>query len=144
MGFLLTLGGVPVTWTSKLTTEICLSTMEAEYVALSTAMRSLLPMRRKLEEICSLFELPVDGLSTITSSVWEDNQAALLLATTDPPRLTPRSKSLAVKYHWFRTKLVKGVIEIKPVSSAGQLADILTKPLTPELFARARRLCMGW
>ena len=144
MGFMLTLGGVPVTWTSKLTTEICLSTMEAEYVALSTAMRALLPMRRKLEEICTHFELPMEGLSTITSSVFEDNQAALQLATTDPPRLTPRSKSLAVKYHWFRAKLVRGVIEVKPISSGEQLADILTKPLTPDKFVIARKLCMGW
>ena len=142
-GFMLTLGGAPVTWTSKLMTEICLSTMESEYVALSMAMRSLLPMRRKLGEMCAALNLPVDEQSTM-STVWEDNQAALLLATTSPPRMTLRSKSLAIKYHWFRTKLGAGRIEVKGIGTADQLADILTKPLQAVAFARARKMCMGW
>jgi hypothetical protein len=142
-GYLLILGGVPVTWMSKLMPEICLSTMEAEYVALSMAMRTLIPMRLKLKEMSTSLSLPMDPHSTV-STVWEDNQAALILATTDPPRLTPRSKSLAVKYHWFRCKLVKGEVEVKGIRSEDQLADILTKPLGRALFVRARGMCMGW
>ena len=44
-GYVFTIAGCPVTWASKLQTEIALSTLEAEYIALSTAMRELLPMR---------------------------------------------------------------------------------------------------
>ena len=124
-------------------TEICLSTMESEYVALSMAMRSLLPMRRKLGKMSRALDLPFDEQSTM-STVWEDNQAALLLATTDPPRMTLRSKSLAVKYHWFCTKLTPGQVEIRGIGTADQLADILTKPLQALAFARARKMCMGW
>ena len=142
-GFLLTLGGVPVTWVSKLMPEICLSTMEAEYVALSIAMRSLVPLRLKLQEVSTCLALPMDPKSTV-STVWEDNQAALLLATTNPPRLTPRSKSLGVKFHWFRSKLISGQIELQAIRSADQLADILTKPLARIQFVRARMMCMGW
>ena len=36
-GYVITLGGCPMTWVSKLQTEIALSTLEAEYIALSTA-----------------------------------------------------------------------------------------------------------
>ena len=44
-------GGTPVVWPSRLQSEIALSTMEAEYIALSTAMRDLLPMRILLYEL---------------------------------------------------------------------------------------------
>jgi len=37
-GFVINLGGTPVVWFSRLQNEIALSTMEAEYIALSTAM----------------------------------------------------------------------------------------------------------
>jgi hypothetical protein len=36
-GFVVYVNGIPISWASKLQTEIALSTMEAEYVALSTA-----------------------------------------------------------------------------------------------------------
>ena len=117
--------------------------MESEYVALSMAMQQLLPMRAKLAEIGSCLSLPTDDLSTM-STVWEDNQAALILANTDPPRLTPWSKSLGIKYHWFRSHLGKGKIEIKAIRSEDQLADILTKALGRVAFAKARKACMGW
>ena len=43
-GYLITLSEVPVTWISKLQTEIATSMMHAEYIALSTGMRELLPV----------------------------------------------------------------------------------------------------
>jgi hypothetical protein len=106
-GFVITLGGIPVSWHSKLQSETALSTMEAEYISLSQAMRVLLPMRMLLEEVSTTLCLKRDPKSVIKSTIWEDNAACLVLATTDPPRMTPRSKSIAVKYHWFREHLIK-------------------------------------
>ena len=45
---------LPVIWHSKLQTEITTSTMYAEYIALSTGMRELLPVKNILEEIMFL------------------------------------------------------------------------------------------
>ena len=56
-GFTLTLFGCPIIWSSKLQTEICLSSTAAEYVAFSMAMRELLPMRALLAEIGSKLNL---------------------------------------------------------------------------------------
>ena len=42
-GFVICLGGCPVLWKSTMQTEVASSTMQAEYIALSTAMRDLLP-----------------------------------------------------------------------------------------------------
>ena len=142
-GYLITLGRAAVLWASRLQTLICCSTMESEYVAASTRMGALVPMHRKLLKICEMLELPIPESSRV-STVWEDNRATLQLATADPPRMTPRSKSLAVHYHWFREHLVKGEIEMAVVASRHNWADILTKPLTPQEFERARKVIMGW
>ena len=143
-GYLITLGKVPVLWKSKRITEICLSTMESEYIALSMSMRSLIHLRGLLFETNSRFDLGFgDSLSTI-STVFEDNRAAQILATTDPPRMTPRSKHLAVKYHWFRSHLSDSTIVIRSVPSAENKADIFTKALPRDLFERHRKAICGW
>eukprot|EP00957_Ditylum_brightwellii_P151659 11549097-Ditylum_brightwellii.AAC.1 len=42
-GLILTLGGTPILWISKLQTEIACSTMEVEYIAVAHSMQKLLP-----------------------------------------------------------------------------------------------------
>ena len=43
-GYVLTLGGCPIQWSSKIQSEISISTTEAEYIALSQGMRELIPL----------------------------------------------------------------------------------------------------
>ena len=86
-GYVITLAGCPCLWASKLQTEIALSTLEAEYIALSTAMRDLLPMRRMLLEIGTKMKLAFVEQGMLHSTVFEDNNGALGLATS--PKLTP-------------------------------------------------------
>ena len=146
-GFLLTFAGVPLLWKSKLQDCIALSTMESEYIALSTAMRSLVHVRALMGEICANFNMAYGDRVSTLSTVFEDNRACKILAETDPPRLTPRSKSLAIKYHWFRSHLGrkngKGIV-IDDVASALNKADFLTKSLTPEPFVKNRLMVQGW
>lgn len=143
-GFVITLGGIPVAWVSRLQVETALSTMEAEYIALSQSLRVLIPLRIILDEVTKALNLRQDPHSSIRSTIFEDNQACLLLATSDPPKMTPRSKSIAVKYHWFREHLEPGVIDILPIASEDQLADIFTKPLAPLQFTKLRAKLLGW
>ena len=56
-GYLVKYAGCPISWKSKLQTEIALSTTEAEYIALSTAARDLIPMRGLILEISKIFEI---------------------------------------------------------------------------------------
>jgi hypothetical protein len=42
-GFVITYGSCPIIWASQLQTEIALSTTEAEYLAMSTALRNAIP-----------------------------------------------------------------------------------------------------
>ena len=86
------IGGCLILWATSLQKEIALSTMEAEYVALSLGMKTLIPMQRIIKDVCIGLDLDNDIMSTIKSEIWEDNARALSLAKLEPPRMTPRSK----------------------------------------------------
>ncbi len=67
----------------------------------------------------------------------------LTLATQHPPRLTPRSKHIAVKYHWFCSQLGE-TIQLKYIPTNDQLAEILTKPLSRVKFECDQEQLMGF
>jgi hypothetical protein len=63
-----------------LITAICLSTLEAEYQALSLSLKQVIVFRLLIVELVEFFNL--DSLrSSISTTVMEDNQGALYLAT---------------------------------------------------------------
>jgi hypothetical protein len=142
-GYLVTLGGTPLLWSSNLQTEIALSTCEAEYIALLMAMRELIPLRRLVKEVAESLKIDRRKLMKV-STVWEDNNAALILAKAKYPNMTPRSKHIVVKYHWFRSHLQEGEIEIKRIDTTVQKADIFTKGLARKEFESKRAMIMGW
>lgn len=142
-GYALTLGHCLVLWGSKLQTEIALRAQESEYIALSTAMRELLPVRELLKEVATSFAIDYDKVSTV-SCVWEDNNAALKLANAPFMNMSPRTKHIAVKYHWFRSKLEPGKIEVLRIDTSQQKADIFTKGLKRTEFESKRKMLLGW
>jgi hypothetical protein len=142
-GYVMTLGGCPIQWNSKLQTEIALSTTEAEYIALSQAMRELIPLRRLLLEIVLAMKLPGVQGSVIKSTVFEDNNGAISTATA--VKMTPRTKHIAVKYHFFKSHVNEANgISLSKINTDLQKADIFTKGLSPLKFAGIRRLLCGW
>jgi hypothetical protein len=143
-GFVICRSNCTVIWTSKLQQEISLSTMEAEYNALSYAMRSVLPFKFTVHAIANGIGLSDHQLATFQTSVWEDNAGALVLANMEPGRITPRSKHYAIKYHWFRLHLKPNDIEVKKIDTNEQKADILTKGLKVAPFQVIRKLLCGW
>ena len=80
-GILLTLGDVPIFWNSKLQTEISLSTLEAEYIALSSGMRELVAGRGLLFELSKQMKFKHVDFSSV-SKAWEDNTGAQNLANS--------------------------------------------------------------
>ncbi len=145
-GYIITLCGLPVSWCSRLQVEISTSTMMAEYIALSTGMRELIPTIDLFSEICSNMNIERSEESRVVRA-FEDNEGALKLAVKEMPRYTPQSKHFGVKYHWFRSKLVRDPdynITILPIDTTLQLADIFTKGLGRTEFQKKRLLLMGW
>ena len=142
-GILITIGSVPLLWKSKLQTETALSTMESEYIALSHGMRELVAMRALFDELIVMMKLD-DSSTTRLSRVFEDNEACRKLASSSMPKMTPRSKHIAVKYHWFREYLDKLNVEILSIDTKEQLADIFTKGLVQKEFQSKRMMVCGW
>jgi Reverse transcriptase (RNA-dependent DNA polymerase) len=146
-GYIITLSNCPLLWVSKLQTLTSVSTMESEYVALSTAMRDLIPLRRLLKLVSMALTGTESNTSIMHSDVFEDNNGALSLATL--PRITPRSKHFAVHLHFFKD-MVKSPgepnrpIHIHKIDTKDQLADIMTKGLQRQLFDHLRDKLMGW
>jgi hypothetical protein len=82
-------------------TEIALSTMEAEYIALSTSCRNFFPLIDITNELCTAFQVEMQTKTQMHIKIHEDNIGALTLGKLKPQRITPRSKHYAIKYHWF-------------------------------------------
>ena len=140
-GCIIKYAGCPITWFSQLQTEKSLSTTEAEYIALSTAARELLPMREMFIELAKYL-----NIGTITPTVqcelFEDNKGAETLANS--PKMNARTKHIAIKYHHFREAVKKKILQIKRVDTKEQLADILTKPVDRLTLQHLRKGIMGW
>ena len=56
-GHVILVNGCPLIWQSKLIDAVCLSTMMAEYYALSIAMREVLPLRDLVRTIAKSLEI---------------------------------------------------------------------------------------
>ena len=140
-GYVIYYYGCPVTWVSKLQAEISLSTVEAEYIALSQAMRDIIPFMDRMNELDGIFgdDSPKPN---IHCKLFEDNNGALELATS--PRYRPRTKHIAIKYHHFREHVTKGKVSIQPIDTKQQIADIFTKALPAPSFAYLRQKLMCW
>ena len=146
-GCVILLAGCPLLWKSSLQSETSVSTMMAECVALSSAMRDMLPLKRLVKTIAKVVTGDDNVTITTKSDVFEDNNGALTVATL--PRITPQSKFFAVKLHFFKEHVKteanpNGEIHIQKVETENQLADILTKGLVEDKFNPLRDRLMGW
>ena len=81
-GWAITYACCPVTWASKLQMVTALSTMEAEYIALSTACRELIPILVLTKEMHSHDIESNPARLKIHCKVFEDNSGALEMACT--------------------------------------------------------------
>ena len=110
----------------------------------SMAMKELLPLKELIIEVCGKHGLQIEEVTDIHSTIWEDNAGCVILANMELPRMTPRSKHYAVKYHWFRDKLTPNKMQVKKIDGEFQIADIFTKALPIDKFQKLRKLLSGW
>jgi hypothetical protein len=125
-GYVFTIAGGAVSWSSKKQTRVALSTAEAEYAAAVHATKQVLWVRNLYEEL---------GLPMETPSIMQsDNQAAI--AISHHPEFHARTKHIDIDMHFLRDHIKDGTINLTYVPSASNLADIFTKPLAKPLHSK--------
>ena len=111
-------------------------------MVLSHSVRALLPLKILTKNVIDNLVIYCEDLRFVSSStVYEDNNGYIVVATS--PRMTPLSNHIAVKCHWFRQHVGKEFV-IWKIESENQKADIFTKGLQGQIFARIRKLLCGW
>ena len=141
-GYVIMYAGVPITWGSRLQVEVCLSSCEAEMVALSQATRENIYLLRLMADAKSHGIDMNFSNAKIHCKVLEDNTGTVTIATE--PKIRPRTKHLNQKYWHFIQFLRQGLMSISWISTENQLADLLTKPLNDIAFHKFTAAICGW
>lgn len=107
-----------ISWSSKKQSTTALSTTEAEYVSISSAVQEALWIKG--------FQGEIEGKSP-TTLLYSDNQSAIHLASNESYH--PRTKHIDVRHHFVRQIIQAGQIELKHIPTQNMVADIMTKSL---------------
>jgi hypothetical protein len=127
-GMLFFLGRNIITWQSQKQKVVALSSCEAEYIAAATASCQAVWLARLLAELRGR------EAGAVTLNI--DNQSAIQLSKN--PVFHDRSKHIDVKYHYIRECIEEGRVDVEPIDTKIQLADILTKALGRDQFLQLR------
>ena len=129
-GYTFQMSGASVSWLSSKQTCVALSTAEAEYLALSKAAQEAI----WLQQFLASLKFPCDEPMLIH----EDNQAAISISKEFV--CSKRTKHIDIKFHYVRDQVNDNKIVIDYCSSSEMVADILTKGLTYDKFAKFRKM----
>ncbi|CAI7872713.1 unnamed protein product [Closterium sp. NIES-54] len=121
-GFIFYVGGGPTAWESKKQVDQALSSVESEYMALFCAVREIVWQRRLLAELGEEQQGP--------TPLYRDSQGAIALAKN--PVLHGLTKHMRVKWHWTRSMVAAGEVELHYVKTIRQPADMMTKRLVEQ------------
>ncbi|CAI7752873.1 unnamed protein product [Closterium sp. NIES-53] len=121
-GFICCVGGGPTAWESKKQVDQALRSVESEYMALFRAVREIVWQRRLLAELGEEQQGP--------TPLYCDSQGAIALAMN--PVFHGLTKHMRVKWHWTRSMVAAGEVELHYVKTTGQPADMMTKRLVEQ------------
>ena len=127
-GYVFFLGDSCISWSTRRQHRVSQSSTESEYIALVEAGREALWLQRLLKA----YSLG-GGKGTV---VYEDNRGVMELAKN--PVWHRRTKHIDVDYHVVRQWVENKEILLRTVSSAENVADGLTKPLSGAKFVEFR------
>nr|GEU37327.1 retrovirus-related Pol polyprotein from transposon TNT 1-94 [Tanacetum cinerariifolium] len=100
-----------------------ISSIEAEYIALSGCCAQILWMRSQLTDY---------GFQFYKTPLYYDNKSAIALCCNSVQH--SRAKLINVRYHFIKEQVENGIVELYFFRTKYQLADIFTKPLPRERF----------
>ena len=112
-GFIILFAGCPIIWSSRLQTQISLSTTKAKCVVLSQSLREVILIMNLFTKFKSKEFNVVSTTLIIVCTAFEDH---------------------------FRKHVIQKKIAIKSIDTLFQMANIFTKPLCSELLLRHRKV----
>ncbi|XP_042027180.1 secreted RxLR effector protein 161-like [Salvia splendens] len=133
-GYVFNLYGSAVCWKSFLQNVVALSSTEAEYIALTSAVKEGKWLLGLIAEF---------GVNQASVTIYCDNSGALCLAKNQ--MFHERSKHIDVRMHFIRDEVECGRVKLVKISTEHNPADMLTKPLSKEKFlycCRLVRMCV--
>ncbi|KAJ9551763.1 hypothetical protein OSB04_015808 [Centaurea solstitialis] len=122
-GYVFTLDGCAISWRAHLQPTVALSTTEAEYMAVSEAVKEGVWLKGFFGELCEHLKV---------KEVFCDNQGAVLL--TKERVLHDRTKHIDIRHHYIREVVARGDLKVVKISTDDNAADMLTKPLPVAKF----------
>jgi hypothetical protein len=125
-GFVLYLCEVPIVWRTKQQRSVTLSSSEAEYFALSEAVKEVRFVFQLLIEMGFKVELPV--------TVRVDNIGAIFMA--ENMQVSQRTKHIDTRLRFVNQYVDDGFIKIKFVGTDDNDADLFTKNLSKDVHER--------
>ena len=124
-GTLVQIGENPIIWKSKLQTTTALSTMEAEYYALTELIKNILWIKNIAEETSLQLQYPIP--------IFVDNQSTIKFVD-NTYKFHARSKHINTKFNFIKESIENGTININYIPTNLNNADILTKALKGTKF----------
>ncbi|KAI3510740.1 hypothetical protein L1887_17874 [Cichorium endivia] len=122
------LDGKLISWQSKKQTCVSISTAEAEYVAAAACTSQIIWIQSQLKDYAiNMRKLPL----------FCDSQSAIRICHN--PVQHSKAEHIALRYHFIKSHVEEGNIEVHFVHTTEQLADIFTKALNEEAFTRIAR-----
>ena len=125
--------GPLISWRAQKQQTVALSSCEAEYMALCSAVQEGKYLMSFLNEVLSL------GQTKFT--LFNDNQGASALAKN--PVNHKRSKHIDIRFHFIRDEITEDRLCLEYIPSGDNLADIFTKPVTAVKLKEFKPLLMG-
>jgi hypothetical protein len=133
-GYIMFLNHGCVSWESGLHPSVTLSSCEAEYVALCSAVCEVKYLRALLHDL----GYPQDEATLI----WEDNKAAIMIAENESSSAPGRGKDIDVRFRFVAEAIRNDEVRIRYCPTSFIYADIMTKALTPAKFAELYVMCV--
>ncbi|KAK6118164.1 hypothetical protein DH2020_048065 [Rehmannia glutinosa] len=132
-GFAIYLGDSLISWRAKKQPTVSRSSTEAEYRAIALATCEVQWLAYLLQDL----QAPI----TQPTNLYTDSKSAYLITQNSCHH--EKTKHIQIDCHFVREKIAEGLIKVIPIPSSQQIADIMTKPLPPQLFHQFNdKLCM--
>ena len=124
-----TFAGCALSWKANLQSVVALSTTESEYIAIAKGVKEALWLKNLSEEL---------GLDTQSFLINSDSQSAIHLSKNI--RYHEKTKHISIRYHFLRSVVSAGEVDIVKIHTSENPADMLTKCLPIAKFHHSMEL----